>query len=321
MGKKKDSEFFIYIQCDGVIYKFLKVFVGVDGTLYTVIRREWLNLPQQRHKFEVKYEEGGLSSRITESTELMIQTEPIRISYHTSGTVIYHGIDRSTVYFEPMNNITKDNTFFMMSIPSMTSLDKELDQIAPHSQIISFDEFPDQRINIILSVLPPKLPNIEGINGLLTALDVQVATFVAVAELDNYTTNFGKHVPEGTFLLYTPQDGHYLSQVLSDNEAFLQYSKKIYQTNELIILQPDSNGVCRIIFIVEMRTEPFVKIEFHCDNYEIELIRRCVVEVRFKVFDKKKKQYIKKAEDIKIKSVYLDARIYSEGDVLPYGYV
>ena len=171
-----------------------------------------------------------------------------------------------------------------------------------------------------MSILPPKMSNLHKIDGLLMSMDFFVATYAIIGELDNNAINFGRHVSEETFLLYTPQDGHFESQALSKNDAFLQYKKKIYQTDEAIILAPNTEGVLRVIFIVEMRIPPFVKIEFENSDYVIKNVRRSEVDIWFEVFDSRKNAFVKKADEIVITSVRLDAEIYDD-DEIPEGFI
>jgi len=317
MHNKKNDENDIYIMYNNVLYNFLKLWRGDDGSLYSQFMHTRRTTQQLKLNFAVGYDGGAVSSHIAERYDTKTQTEPIRISYHTSGAVVCHGLERKTVYLDPLVNITNDNTFFMMSIPSISSLDVRLDEAVQQSQVIPIKDFSDQRVNIYLSVIPPKFPDLDKIDGLWISADFQIATFVVVGEIDKQTFNFGEHVPKETFLFYTPGDGHYRSQSLSKNEAFLQYKHKIYQTNEVIILSPNNDGVLRVIFTVEMRIPPFIRIEFDNDNHEIRNVCRSQVDIKFKVFDKKKKQFVKKTEEVIIKSIQLDANIYAEDDILP----
>jgi len=79
--------------------------------------------------------------------------------------------------------------------------------------------------------------------------------------------------------------------------------------------------VLRVIFTVEMRTAPFIKIDFENSSYVVRNIIRSMVDVKFEVFDTSKNAFIKNADDIIIKSVILDARIYDEDELPPVGFI
>ena len=318
---KKGDKWNIYYKLENNHYKFIRFWRGSDGSFYVEFNRLHRPLPQQQFKFNIYFEDGRFTSRITEKIDMKTRTDPIRVSYHTTGTVNYHGLERNTIYLEELTNITRENTFFMISIPSISSLDKESEPLNSQSQVIPIENISDQRINIYLSILPPKLSEPEKIDGLLMACDFQLATFVVVGDYDGRTFNFGEQVPERTFLFQSPHEGHYSSPALSENDAFLRYKKIIYQTDEAIILEPNGEGALRMIFIVEMRIPPFVKVEFENSDHIIKSVRRSKVDIWFEVYDSRKKAYVKKAEEIAIKSTFLDARFYDDDEVPPEGFI
>jgi hypothetical protein len=131
------------------------------------------------------------------------------------------------------------------------------------------------------------------------------------------------------YKLYCPEDcvkirphtDIFSEKILTKNEAYLKYQHLIYKNTSLIILAPNFEGVFKIIFSVEMRKAPWIKIEFTNENYEIRNIRREQIKLSFKIFDNKSHQYIKSAEKIQISNVILDAEFYDDESIPPPGFI
>lgn len=104
-------------------------------------------------------------------------------------------------------------------------------------------------------------------------------------------------------------------------QAQLKYLQKICNTNDIIITAPNSEGIIKLFFSVEMRRRPFVKIEFINPNQRIDRISKETYCLQFKVFDERKHCHVKNAEEIQIKSVILDAEIYDNEKTPPEGWL
>lgn len=312
----------IYVNYDDVLYKFLKIWQADDGSFYTEFVHTRRTRQQQKLRFDFKHKGNNITSNITEKCDVKVQTNQIRISYHTTGMIKYHGLERNIIYLEPLTRIKSGNTFFMVSIPSLSSLDK-VDEINPNAQVIPIDNYIDQRFNFYMSIIPHDYP-FNTIEGLIIAAHFPLYTFVVVGEIDDATLNFDKQIPEGTFLFYSPHDGYFKNQIIKKEEAFLEYKHSIYQTKELIVLPPtNTNNLFRMIFVVEMRVPPMVNIEFENKHLEIRAIEKSTTEIRFKIYNKNSNQPIteKDAGTVEIKSIMLDSNIYPDDYIFPSDYI
>ena len=70
-----------------------------------------------------------------------------------------------------------------------------------------------------------------------------------------------------------------------------------------------------------MRRRPFVKIDFVNSSQKIHIISKETYCLKFKVFDERKNAYVKKAEEIQIKGITLDAEIYDNEETPPDGWL
>ena len=97
----------------------------------------------------------------------------------------------------------------------------------------------------------------------------------------------------------------------------LSYHLQLYQTDEAIVFPPNGEGILKIIFSVEMRIPPWLHIEFANLDYSAEVVVRKTTHLTFKVIDKTHNQHIRRAEDIKITQLILDANIYEDDSIAP----
>lgn len=81
------------------------------------------------------------------------------------------------------------------------------------------------------------------------------------------------------------------------------------------MLPPNGEGVLEIIFSTEMRIPPWVDISFYNPDFSIEIVKRTTVNLKFKVFNKKKNRYIKNKEEILIKKLALIADICDDDSI------
>ena len=118
-----------------------------------------------------------------------------------------------------------------------------------------------------------------------------------------------------------PQLDKFAEQKVTKELAFLEYHHALYQTEEAIVFPPNGEGHIKIIFCVEMRIPPRLYIKFDNPDFEARLVKKETTHLVFQVFDKRHNRFVKKAEDIKITELNLDAEIYDENFGPPLGYI
>lgn len=307
---KNDSGVYVYPKCNENLYKFLKFWQENDGSFYTSIL--FNKIPKDNLKYCFNFKE--VPTEVKEKNEKEnVKTGKKYISYHTSGR-INHDINLESIFLEPLVNIQNFNTYFMFSIPSITKLEKVdniYNDLEKKNIIIDLTMFSDERLNFFFNIFPSEFDSYNTIQNILMILKFDnFFTFVLTFEIDTLALNLGKNVKNEAFLYGSQEKGLFEKQELSQNEAFLKFQHKLYKTDKCILFAPNNEGIFRIIFVVEMRIAPRVRIIFENENYEIRQLNVNKVKATFRIFDTKRKIYIKKEEDVKIKLIELDSEIY-----------
>ena len=138
---------------------------------------------------------------------------------------------------------------------------------------------------------------------------------------DAASFNFSQIYQKTDCVKLRPHLDKFSEQPITKENAFLAYNHALYQTKEAVVLPPNGEGILKIIFAVEMRIPPWLHVEFANPDFCVKAkdIERNTTSLAFKVFDQKHNQYIKKAEDIQITQLLLDANIYDDDSVAPPG--
>lgn len=303
----------IYIIQNGVSYIFAKIKVVSDGSLEVIF-------PEIKESRGIKQ-----ALQISKQTPLVISSACIQqkdekqcyISYHTSGKVNYHKMAFQSAFMEPLYNVREANHFFVYSfVHPEIAFKNSIEKVSSNAINVDISDFMESRINIMLSVEPadiqPKHNNSFVISYPLYSLCVEI-----MDDADSF--NFAQIYKENECVKIRPRLDKYSEQHVTKEKAFLEYNHAIYQTKELIVLPPNGEGILKVIFTNEMRIPPWICVEFLNPNFKAEILTRKTTHMTFKVFDKKRSQYIKKADDIQITQVILDAEIYEDDSVPPPG--
>lgn len=269
----------IFIESNGNIYEFLNCKIEPnDGSFYVTLLRDGEN------------SETVTFDSVSRSPVTITHDEPrkklVRISYHSSGCVLYRHTEIGSNYFEPIARLTRPNVFAAWSIPSLDRLDK-VGSVRDEDFVISVNE-EKERIEFTL-MLAPWGQEVEGdhfavrYEGLLSLIVIPVKPSVEIPE------GLNEH-----FMTLAPNKGLYDSQAIADDLALIEYHQKIHETRDLILYSPNKVGIYTAITAVPMRIAPNVKIEFLQEGYQMELVSSKNNVVKFKV--KNEHGHIIKAE-------------------------
>jgi hypothetical protein len=258
----------VFIEKDGAYYKFINCKIEPnDGSFYVTLFRDGENS----------------ESSIFNSKELtpvaVVHDSPrkklARISYHSSGCVLYRHTEIGSNYFEPISMLTKPNVFAAWSIPEIEKLDK-VDSIEEEDFVININGV-NGRTEFTLMVAPWQ-QEIEGeqfairYEGLLSLIVIPTIPSVPISpELSNH------------FITLALSAGSYQQQAMESDQALIKYHQKLQQTRDLIIYSPNKAGICTLITAVPMRIAPKVKVLFHDPSYRMELVSSKNNVVKFKV--------------------------------------
>jgi hypothetical protein len=281
----------IYIECDGSIYKFMNCKIEPnDGSFYVTLLRDGKNTET------VTY--SSKESSLQKIKHERPRKKLVRISYHSSGCVLYRYTELRSNYFEPITRITNLNIFATWSIPGIRELDKA-ESTQDEDLIISFPQN-DQRVEFIL-ILAPWDKVIDETHfavryeGLFTLLVIVSAP--------------GRPIPlelKEHFITFAPNEGIFGKQAIGNDQALIEYHHKINNTRDLIIYAPNNAGIYTIITAVPMRIAPNVKIDFVDNQFSTELVSCKNNVIKFKVKNIHG-HTIKK--EVAIKSIELDSEL------------
>lgn len=303
----------ILITKDGVSYHFAEIKIVSDGSLEIAFPtiKENTGIVQS-----IQISKQG-SSLLSSNCVPQKNEKQYYVSYHTSGKVNYHKMTFQSAFMEPLYDVHEANPFFIYSFIYPEIAFKNPDNKTRTNAVsIDISDFSSKRIDIVLSVCPaafqPKHSNSFVISYPLYSLCVEIVD-------DETSFNFAQVYQETDCVKFRPHLDKFLEQPTTKENAFLAYSHALYQTKEAIVFPPNGEGVLKIIFAVEMRIPPWLHFEFQNPDFcvKAEDIKRNTTQLTFKIFDRKRNQYIKKAENIQITRLWLDAEIYDDDSIAP----
>lgn len=287
---KSNSSSNIYIKHNEELFKFLNVKIEDknDGSVYISLVRDG-----QTETMLVQTTEG-----VQEQSPEKPRARKKRLSYHATGTVIYHDTIHRSKNFEPVASVTGVNCIAIWSIPGISALDILSTEPKPEDHVV--DWFGDNgRATFHIIIAPnnftPTEPHVSlRYDGLLSVF----AVYEPDVNLEGY--------PDEAFCVFVPDQGFFEKPQMEQKEALIAYHQKVNQTSDLIIYSPNGAGVYKIITAVTMRVPPKVLIEFSNDGYTSE-VTKCVENViEFKVKDRHG-AYVK--TPVSIKSIALDSEL------------
>lgn len=258
----------VFIEKDGTYYKFINCKIEPnDGSFYVTLLRDGENSESSTFN----------SEDLTPVT--VVHDSPrkklVRISYHSSGCVLYHHTEIGSKYFEPIPLLTKPNIFAAWSVPEIEKLDK-VESIEEEDFVISINDV-NGRTEFTL-MLAPWQQEIEDdhfairYEGVLSLIVIPTKPSVLISpDMSNH------------FITVAPSAGLYQQQAIESDQALINYHQLLQQTRDLIIYSPNKAGIFTVITAVPMRVAPKVKVLFHDPNYRMELVSSKNNVVKFKV--------------------------------------
>jgi len=281
----------IYIESDGNYHKFINCKIEpTDGSFY-------VSLLRNGEDSETVIFNSIDNTPLTIAHD-KVRKKLVRISYHSSGCVLYRNTEISSKYFEPITQITKPNAFVIWSIPAIKKLDMA-ETVQDEDFVISIQPN-SQRIEFTL-ILAPWNQEIREEHFAIR--------YEGLFSLIVLISNPSIKMPEGLddhFIIAAPNKGVYEKQAIADDQALIEFHQKINNTDDLIIYSPNKAGIYTMITAVLMRDAPKVSIEYLDNKYQTEVISCKNNVVKFKVKDEHG-HTIKR--EVPIKDIRLDARL------------
>lgn len=263
------------------------------------------------------------SQVIEEQPTVSTDEKTTYISYHTSGQVNYHRMSFSSIYCEPLFSITHVNPFFILSFQNMDCFrmltNEEIEKAK--GVVVDISSLSDERIDIVFSIAPCESQFDESNSRIVSVSYGKLLRLMLEFIRDKDIFCFSDHYEPCDCVKLQIHNSLFSEPTYTKGQALIKYVQKIYNTNDVVITAPNSEGIIKLFFSVEMRRRPFVKIEFVNPNQRIDRISKETYWLQFKVFDERKHCHVKNAEEIQIKSVILDAEIYDNEKTPPEGWL
>jgi len=322
MGKSKNNlKVFLYDSKQK--YKFMEIQQTDDGSVCCFLSHIPKNKKNLAQTIMLDTNNKG-NTIITESRMYKFEDVNTYITYHTTGRVNYHGFSFAPMYMEPLYNITQPNPFFIISFQQLNEFvvvsDNELNTKS-NVCVLDVSALRQRRINIVLSIIPYKF---DDLNLLANQVRFEYNNmFSLLMEIfdDKQSFDFSNIYEPNDCIKMRPHVDRFSKQICTQNEAYLKYQHQLYNQEGIIILSPNLAGIVKVIFAVEMRRLPWIKIEFENRDIEIRAVNRKTTSISFKLFNKKTSRYIYDAKEVKITSLILDAEIYEDEMRPPEGFI
>lgn len=327
MSENKDVVNF-FLKRQDKHYYFLKVLQNKDGTLECIFPHLAPSQKKITQKLQLSQDAitGRFTTRIIDEQPITnLKDEITYISYHTSGQVNYHRMSFSPIHLEPLFNITQINPFFILTFQELCCFqrvtEKELQKSKGKHIICDISSMIDNRLDMILSIAPLESQFEESHSVILSVNYAPLFRLMIEFVNDKDTFCFADQYEPSDCAKIQIHNGLFSEPQFTKGQACLKYLQKIYSHEDIIILSPNAEGIINLFFSVEMRRRPFVKIDFVNSSQKIHIISKETYCLKFKVFDERKNAYVKKAEEIQIKGITLDAEIYDNEETPPDGWL
>jgi hypothetical protein len=258
----------IFIEKDGFYYKFINCKIEPnDGSFYVTLLRDGENSET------VTFDSEANSPVVIEHNSP--RKKLVRVSYHSSGCVLYRHTEIESNYFEPISRLTQPNVFAVWSIPSLDKLD-QVDSVEDDDYIINVGGA-DDRVEFTFIVAPWQ-QEIEDEHFAVRYEGILSLIIIPTIPNNSIPAELNDH-----FITLAPKEGLYKQQAIANDLALIEYHQKIHETRDLIIYSPNKSGIYTIITAVPMRVGPKVKVSFVDENNYMELVSSKNNVVKFKV--------------------------------------
>lgn len=289
----------ILVRYRGGFYKLATfLLMHSDGSFY-------LNLTRKgKSPSHWTYEVIGPDLRLSDLIELReMKPKGIDISYHSSGLVRYKNAANKSIACEPLHLVTRHFCFAKYSVPSIEKLDPRTKVEHRTDSIFPIPDDVEARITFSFVVSPLNDPRVMVGEWGLNILFANMFSVNCVAD------RLPVPIPEGleeSFICMSPAKGLRDEQMLSPDQAAIVFHQRLTGSTELIVYPPNSSGEYRIVFSVEMRDVPQVRIAFADPQYSAEVTRCTKGSTWFKVRDHNG-HVVKRP--VPIRGIELDARL------------
>jgi len=220
------------------------------------------------------------SERMTVTETDETDGSKLRVSYHPTGRINFHGMSSAAPIFgEPLFEVTRPQLLFIASVPTIDRLDRLTNPAEADTIVQLPDDF--GRLTFSVSLVPtdfqacePQLlaVNYDGWFGISIRVEPPI------------------EIPEGAerhIIRMVSLSGPYTTQQCSQEQALINVHQKNTQSTGLITSWEPREAVYRLIFAVPMRVPPRLIVRFEDENIVAEVLpptrpATAAAEIRFK---------------------------------------
>ncbi len=220
------------------------------------------------------------SPHSTEILESNAGDEPMRLTYHTSGQVNFHGwVKRSPAYFEPLSMLAEARIVIAFSIPEASRLDRLEKALGSSEPVLDLlDEIGDERFTVGVAFCPRDLASPPNV---MMRIDYDVFSILLLRIPDfRFPPTLAEHFH------HVAAEGVFAGRPVGKDAAMLAYHQKRVGASSLGIYPPNGEGVYTLFTSVEMRVVPQVTIIFSDTALRVEVLwdRARPMMIPFRVF-------------------------------------
>jgi hypothetical protein len=272
-----------------------------DGSLSLTIRREGIS--SSRTTWSTR--PGEQEPKTTEFDAPSPKNK--RITIHQSGRVNYHE-NNSSIFIAPLTQTTQPFSIYLYRVPALDKLDVHDEGIAEEDAIFDLSYLPEGSVSFSVFIGPVDFTPQGGAIRLGYEAEGYSVVVQVYSDIFAVPVDLNEH-----FITMTPTSGPFAQQQMAEDQAMIAHHQALTGTSGIILSTPNGQGVFRMIFAVPMRIAPRFNIEFvdpdlHVSDQDVQRDGRSEkVMLKFKVRNRKTKQIIRQA--VEIKSIELDAEL------------
>jgi len=189
-------------------------------------------------------------------------SQNVRINYHATGQVNYHGFNEGEKFHLPLSELTSPIELVSIEVPSIEVFDHiKPEKLQDFERESSFNIGFKKNIKVGVFIRPTNILGALNENFLFTIGNIY-SVAVVIGESATLFKDLNFKVPKSTFT----------TMQMPIDEAIVRFHQKSTGKKTLIIYPPNGESVVKIFPAVPMRIVPRVKLEFGTPEYTYSVI-------------------------------------------------
>ncbi|MDB5763972.1 MAG: hypothetical protein JWQ21_2967 [Herminiimonas sp.] len=292
----------VLIKHGEILYRFAALEISErDGSLVLTLMREgtntfsfgWSGKPEEKIPVRRDFDASRPKDK--------------KFSIHASGRINVPHLRDQPIFIEPLLATSKPFCIGAHRIPAISALTKFNKKPAAEDAIFDLSDLSDSPLSFEFIIAP--IDFAAGGHGLKFGF------------LERYSLSILRHaVPiaaqqglENYFTTYAPTAGLFETLQMSEEWALIAYHQAAQNRSDLLLYEPNGEGVRLLVFSVPMRIAPHAVVECADPNLVVEIIdqtrdyRAQKVQLRFRVRNAKTHEVVK--DSVEFRRIELDAEL------------